>query len=79
MLERQIAAHIAWMAMTKAEIIAELRRSAREDSSPYWDITNDAFDATMDWRYRHESVANIDDGGRRTFFLLVACALEDEC
>lgn len=66
--------------MTKAEIIAELRRSAREDAHPWQEVSMRAFLATGN-RWDFADFAGMDgydfeqDG---TFFLLVAHALEDE-
>lgn len=62
--------------MTKAEIIAELRRSAREDADPWCDMRISAFFAVMDW---YGVICGCGDPEiERTFFLLVACALEDK-
>ena len=61
--------------MTKAEIIAELRRSAVEDEDPYMDCLHGAWIGA-------EKLRTFYDVGEpeieRMFFLLVACALESE-
>ena len=64
--------------MNRKQIIAELRRSATEDFDPWMGSRLPANDLAETWM----------DGGRplclapiekaRTFYLLVACALEDE-
>ena len=64
--------------MTKAEIIAELRRSAREDLSPLTEMAFVAWNTHCDWRRRGEWCWPGEDWEVRTFLLLVACALEDE-
>lgn len=64
--------------MTKAEIIAELRRSAREDWSPLNAMDFPAWNAQCGWRRRGEWFRPYEDLDTRTFLLLVACALEDE-
>jgi hypothetical protein len=64
--------------MTKAQIIAELRRSAIEDQRPWCMVRNaawlyaiEAYEATpWEGNYEQEDVA--------MFFLLLAQALEDE-
>ena len=63
--------------MTKAEIIAELRRSAVEDESPWVFVGEDAFLACVPWKLKHQWMADAGED-LRTFFLLVACALESE-
>ena len=66
--------------MTRAEIIAELRRSAREDADPW-----DGVDVERAWaelcarKIYGECMSDLKKNDCRTFFLLVACALEDEC
>ena len=64
--------------MTKAEIIAELRRSAAEDVAPWCSVAEPAFDEAYDFCDGSGSIFSMRDGDRRTFFLFVACALEDE-
>ena len=63
--------------MTRAEIIAELRRSARDGRS-YATLSNPAYYAQANMRtvrdLRHER-----SDQSRMFLLFVACALEDEC
>lgn len=63
--------------MTKAEIIAELRRSALAGRS-FAMLTNPAYYAQANMRtvrdLRHER-----SDQSRMFLLFVACALEDEC
>ena len=63
--------------MTKAEIIAELRRSAVEDESPWICVEEDAFVACIPWKLKSQWMADACEE-LRTFFLLVACALESE-
>lgn len=66
--------------MTRAEIIAELRRSAREDADPVRDMRKVAFWAGVDYfTGKIFSVLVMQPDDARTFILLVACALEDEC
>lgn len=60
--------------MTRAEIIAELRRSAREDAECYC-IDYTAFDAVIPWKTNGQPVGAMGDPGWRTFFLLVAEAI----
>ena len=64
--------------MTKQEIIAELRRSACEDADPFRDCGPSAYYAAVNMRTLEDAVSN--EASRipqaRTFFLLVACALE---
>ncbi len=64
--------------MTKAEIIAELRRSAREDGCSY-SIEWAAFYAALEMRAPGEpTFCYLQPDHWRTFYLFVACALEDE-
>ena len=66
--------------MTRAEIITELRRSAREDARPWRRVADKAYIRAH--TYGHgglECAIFLDHDDCRTFFLLVACALEDEC
>ena len=69
--------------MTKAEIIAELRRSAVE-SRALSEVAPDWWGITL-WPYQtYDELSFLamslpDRTQFRTFFLLVACALEDEC
>ena len=67
--------------MTRAEVIAELRRSACEDRDP-WGVHPhamyamlDEFDPTYEGRF---SLFALKANEKRTLYLLVACALEDE-
>lgn len=64
--------------MTKAEIIAELRRSATEDVYPGGEISYRAFDESRGWRRSAEWMCDLTNNDCRTFFLLVAEALETE-
>lgn len=63
--------------MTKAEIIAELRRSAVEDESPYWQSADSAWMEAKRWAGPN-ALMDLESSGRRAMFLLVACALESE-
>ena len=65
--------------MTRAEIIAELRRSAREDADPWYGARSVAFVAAAKMCQIGESMGTEQAMKLRTFFLFVACALEDEC
>ena len=68
--------------MTRAQIVAELRRSAREDAKPFRDCSPRAWLEAVNKRtledrgYPHKDMDWIMQC--RTFFLIVACALEDE-
>lgn len=59
--------------MNKAQIKAELRRSACEDECPPSDIKHAAFMESWRWRQEYQIYENIDD--YRTFYLLIAEAL----
>lgn len=61
--------------MNKAQIKAELRRSACEDVLPYLYVSNDAFYAAADYCRLGESTFDLRQESIRTFFLLVAEAL----
>lgn len=61
--------------MTKAEIIAELRRSAVEDENPAFDSHHDAWRAAD--KYWHDDDDCSLGMKYRMWFLIVACALED--
>lgn len=63
--------------MTKAQIKAELRRSALYDRSPYGDVAAKCFNVACDMKDDHarQSIAVFNDEELRTFFLLVAEAL----
>lgn len=64
--------------MTRAEIIAELRRSAFEDGNCY-SIKWIAFWEALDMRGTEEpNFSYMREDEWRTFYLLVAQALEDE-
>ena len=60
--------------MTKTQIKAELRRSACEDDDPYMDIRTDAFNYARS--FSNFALANLTTSGVRTFYLLVAEAME---
>ena len=61
--------------MTRAEIAAELRRSACEDELPFSDlITEGIFAIALGWAEGEEL---LDNDGWRTLFLLVAEAIND--
>ena len=63
--------------MTKTEIIAELRRSAREDADPWYDMHALAFwGVVRDFDVMKCGGQSIEV--ERLFFLILACALEDE-
>ena len=63
--------------MTKTEIIAELRRSAVEDAFAY-DVSFEAFGEVLHMRrYYKEMIIDAGDAHWRTFYLLVAHALEE--
>lgn len=63
--------------MTRAEIIAELRRSATEDRDPWSSVHFHAFKDACAHTMEGEATICLSNGDLRTFFLLVACALED--
>lgn len=68
--------------MTKAEIIAELRRSAMEDRNPWKSVSDAAWgEAFCVWTDHDEIIVRELSAPNkcRTFYLLVAHALEDEC
>ena len=65
--------------MTRAEIIAELRRSAMHDPAPKLRLAHAAWVETCRFRFVREWLDNLKYNDCRTFFLLVACALEGEC
>ena len=62
--------------MTKTEIIAELRRSAAEDESPYWQVDDVAWLEAKRWAGPN-ALMDLNSSGRRAMFLLAACALEE--
>lgn len=62
--------------MTNDQIIAELRRSAVEDADPWACVRGAAFDAAYKLREDREEIRLLSFGDCRTFFLLVAEALE---
>ena len=65
--------------MTRTEIIAELRRSAREDGIPWLDVDSYAYAACYPYkRNEKEAILLLERDDCRTFFLLCAHALEDE-
>ena len=65
--------------MTKTEIIAELRRSAVEDGIPWLDVESDAYAACYPYkRDEKEVILFLEHDDCKTFFLLVACAMESE-
>ncbi len=61
--------------MNKRQIIAELRRSATEDNDP-WAKCRAWADASRQASGNSTVMLDVDD--LRIFYLLVACALEDE-
>ena len=63
--------------MTKAEIIAELRRSAEQDELPLNDMKYPAWTAYWYWTSSNEWFGCDEDRQLRTFLLLIAHALED--
>lgn len=63
--------------MTRAEIIEELRRSARDGRS-YATLSNPAYYAQANMRTLGE-LRYENSNQSRMFLLFVACALEDEC
>lgn len=60
--------------MNKAQIKAELRRSACEDIDPWWDMRIDALQEAAAW-YDKDLYGMNGSDQIRTFFLLVAEAL----
>ena len=68
--------------MNRKQIIAELRRSAMEDADPWVDVDGIAFSEQLYWRTWITPEITSYQADRkihmRTFYLLVACALEDE-
>lgn len=62
--------------MTKDQIIAELRRSAVEDVDPWHGVKFDAFDAACNFKEVYKLMERLSRDDLRTFFLLVAEALE---
>lgn len=62
--------------MTRAEIIEELRRSAREDADPASSVHLFGYWEASDAGCYPEDMRRIDC---RVYFLLVAHALDDEC
>lgn len=64
--------------MTKAEIIAELRRSAAEDGNCAMEMKQDAWDVVHSFWRTGDRLSNEGDAQYRMFVLLVAHALEDE-
>ena len=64
--------------MTKSEIIAELRRSAVEDAAPYYEVSDEALTAALDFSLNTQMrfICELTADDNRTFFLLVAEALE---
>lgn len=67
--------------MTKSQIIAELRRSAAEDARPCCGVDHPGWLEARLWSSPLWSspfpLVWLHDDDCRTFFLLVACALED--
>ena len=62
--------------MNKTELIAELRRSACEDADPFF-CGIEAFEAAISYRnIVGEALSNLSIPDLRTFYLLVARALE---
>lgn len=59
--------------MTKSQIKAELRRSALEDYSPWYECSDEAFEEI--WVYQEGGIIYAPTPVIRTFFLLVAEAL----
>ena len=65
--------------MTRAEIIAELRRSAVEDALPAIEMMQEAWDALDSlWNFG-DRIASEDNAQYRMFVLFAAHALEDKC
>lgn len=65
--------------MTKTEIIAELRRSAAEDKLPSEALDHDAWWNAIQWKCGEEALGSANPDAQRTYCLLIAHALEDEC
>lgn len=64
--------------MNRKQIIAELRRIALKNGSP-WDLEPSVFlDLLWVWQELRETMLGAKHDHMRTFYLLVACALEDE-
>lgn len=63
--------------MTKSQIKAELRRSALEDSDPFWGLAEPAFSEACEFKRPSESLFGPGIDGLRTFYLLVAEAIDD--
>lgn len=63
--------------MTKSQIKAELRRSACEDKSPFWDVDYRAYNALSAFRKSQwtENLSALSTNDLRNFYLLVAEAL----
>jgi hypothetical protein len=66
--------------MTRAEIIAELRRSALHDNNPFLRCSPSAYYAAVNMRTLEDAVSNEADRilWHRVFFLFVAAAMEGE-
>ncbi len=66
--------------MTRAEIIAELRRSAREDANPFLGCCASAYYAAVNMRTLKDAASAEADRilWHRMFFLIVAAAMEGE-
>ena len=66
--------------MTRAEIIAELRRSAREDVDPYGEMFYLTWRHAIAWLSGKDEVnGDFVSEQFRLYCIFVACALEDEC
>lgn len=63
--------------MTRAQIIAELRRSATEDRDPWSSVQFPAFKDACAHTMAGEETMHLSITDIRTFYLLVACAMED--
>ena len=64
--------------MTRAEIAAELRRSAREDADPWVGVDMGAFHFALAFKGRKDSaMADKSPDTLRILFLLVAEAMND--
>lgn len=61
--------------MNKTEIIAELRRSACEDEVPFFNADIAAWYTALTW-LECDRLSGLTTDELRTFYLLVACALE---
>ncbi len=64
--------------MTRAEIIAELRRSAIDDVHPAYQMSQEAWDALDSLWHHGDRIASEENTQYRTFVLIAAHALEDE-